>query len=146
MSELQLDDIMTQLQNRGFKQKAIVSDDEMKQMCVAFDAQKGVVSTPEAELRYIEGLMDLPIGYIPEFKVLPAEGHEKCECGRVPSALDLVSTALKHKIHDKSLMRDTFIGFHNLVEMAQTGRAGECIACGRPTLFAGYRKQDYMYA
>lgn len=51
--------------------------------------------TPNEELRYIKGLLNLPFGYIEQFRAVPAEGHERCTCGRTPSALDIIYTALK---------------------------------------------------
>ena len=137
---------LSQLNKEGFAQKAILPDDQMSKLIEAFDSQKGVVSTPEDELRYIEGLVNLPFGYLKEFKVIPADGHEKCACGRIPSALEIVQTAIKRRVHDVSIIRDTLIGFENLIEIAQNGRQGECISCGRPVLMAGYRTRTYMYA
>jgi len=34
----------------------------------------------------------------------------------------IVQFALKKKVHDKSLIRDTLIGFQNVMEIAQNGR------------------------
>jgi hypothetical protein len=141
-----VNDLKMNLTEKGFTQKAIVSDKEMKEAIKILDSQKGVVSTPDTELRYIEGLFDLPLGYLHEFKVIPAEGSEKCDCGRVPNALDIVYTAHKRQIHDKSLIRDTLIGFSNLIELAESGRAGECFNCGRTIVMAGYWTRKYMYA
>ena len=146
MAKASMEKLLSQLKKDGFTQKAIVSDEQMDRLVEVFDSQKGVIATPPDELRYIEGLTELPFGYLTEFKVIPAPGHEKCACGRTPSALEIVNTALKRKIHDKSLIRDTLIGFENLVEIAQNGRQGECVACGRMVLMSGYRKKGYMYA
>jgi len=146
MAKASLEKIRTQLTKDGFSQKAIVSDEQMSEFIEAFDTQKGVLSTPGDELRYIEGLAELPFGYLTKFKVIPVPGHEKCACGRTPSALEIVNAAVKRKVHDKSLIRDTLIGFENLVEIAQSGRQGECVACGRAVVMGGYRTRRYMYA
>jgi hypothetical protein len=146
MAIASLEKIIGQFAKDGFTQKAIVSDDQMAKLVEAFDSQMGVTSTPSDELRYIEGLAELPFGYLHEFKVIPAPGHEKCACGRIPSALEIVGAALRRKIHDKSLIRDTLIGFENLLEIAQNGRHGECVSCGRAVVMRGYRTRKYMYA
>jgi hypothetical protein len=44
----------------GFEQKAILSKKQMAQFIEAFEAEKGVVSTPPDELLYIERLAELP--------------------------------------------------------------------------------------
>ena len=146
MAKASLEKILAQFTKDGFSQKAIVTDEQMGKLIEAFDKQNGVISTPSDELRYIEGLVELPFSYLSEFKVIPAPGHEKCACGRIPSALEIVNTAVKRKIHDKSLIRDTLIGFENLLEIAQNGRQGECVSCGRAIIMGGYRTRRYMYA
>jgi len=118
----------------------------MAQLRDALNAEAGVLSTPPDELRYIEGLAELPFGYLSEFKVIPAPGHAKCACGRTPSALEIVHSALRRRVHDKALIRDTLLGFQNILELAQNGRQGECIACGRPVVMAVYFARSYMYA
>ena len=137
---------ISQLSADGFPQKAIVSDDKMSALSKAFNSQKGVISTPQDELRYIEGLFELPFGYIKEFNVIPKSGNGLCKCGRVLSALDIVYPAVKKRIHDKNLMRDALIGLENIVEIAKDGRQGECISCGRTAIMAGYWTHRYMYA
>lgn len=137
---------ISQLSEDGFSQKAIVSDEKMKAMSKAFNSQKGVISTPQDELRYIEGLLELPFGHIKEFNVIPKNGQGLCKCGRTLTALDIVYPAVKRRIHDKNLMRDALIGFENLVEIAKDGRQGECVACGRVVIMGGYWTHAYMYA
>lgn len=146
MESRSLKKLVSQFEKEGYITKAIVTDEQMKRLVEAFNSEKGVISTPADELRYIEGLAELPIGYIREFKVIPSAGYEKCACGRTPSALEIVNTAFKRKIHDKSLIRDTLIGFENLLEIAKEGRQGECIACGRVVVMASYWTNAYMYA
>jgi hypothetical protein len=77
--------------------------------------------TPPDELRYIEGLLDLPMGHMKEFGMIAAVGHESCLCGRIPSASDVVVTALKQGIHGKALVRDTLLGAQNIFEMSDAG-------------------------
>lgn len=137
---------ISQLSQDGFSQKAIVSDEKMEMLSKAFNSQKGVVSTPPDELRYIEGLLELPFGYIKEFNVIPRSGRKSCKCGRILTALDIVYPAVKRRVHDKNLMRDTLIGFENLVEIAKDGRQGECVSCGRLAIMGGYWTHGYMYA
>jgi hypothetical protein len=66
-----------------------------------------VVETPAAEFRYIEGLLRIPLGSISEFSAIPASGPHLCRCGRTPTALDIVSYAVSHKVHEEQLLRDT---------------------------------------
>jgi hypothetical protein len=146
MAKTSLEKIVRQFIKDGFTQKAIVSDEQMAELIEAFNSHVGVISTPADELRYIEGLAELPLGFLSEFKVIPAPGYEKCACGRIPSALEIVNVALKRKIHDKSLIRDTLIGFENLLEIAQSGRQGECVSCGRVVVMRSYWTHGYMYA
>jgi hypothetical protein len=134
------------LLREGHGQRAVVSDHEMTRAQELLDSQPGIVDTPAEELRYIEGLLGLPYGHLPRFRVLPAEGYGRCACGRTLTALDLVHTALRKRIHDRELMRDTLIGFSNLIELAEDGRAAECFNCGRATLSSSYWTHAYMYA
>ena len=97
MKKLSLEKLVKKFIDDGFSQKAITSDKEMAELAEAFDSKKGVLDTPADELRYIEGLTELPFGYIEFFKVIPADGYGKCACGRIPSALEIVNTALKRK-------------------------------------------------
>jgi hypothetical protein len=134
------------LRARGFETKAIVSDEEMATATAAFHAEQGIVDTPPEELRYIEGLLNLPLGHIERFSIIPAPGYAQCACGRVPSALDLVATALRRRIHDRDTVRDTLLGLTNLVELADGGRAAECVSCGRAMVSSSYWTSAYMYA
>jgi hypothetical protein len=112
----------------------------------SFDYEEGVVDTPADELRYIEGLLNLPLGHIDHFKIIPAKGSERCACGRTPSALDVVHTALRKRIHDKEIIRDALIGFSNLVELSENGRTAECFNCGRLIVSRSYWTHRYLYA
>jgi hypothetical protein len=134
------------LKARGFEAKAIVSDEEMAIASEAFHREEGILDTPDDELRYIEGLLNLPLGHLERFSIIPAEGYARCACGRVPSALDLVATALRRRIHDRDLVRETLLGLTNMVELSEGGRAGECFACGRRMLSSSYWTHAYMYA
>ncbi|GAA4561087.1 hypothetical protein [Pseudonocardia xishanensis] len=134
------------LRGRGFSRKALVSDKEMTSAKTAFYAQDGVIDTPSDELRYIEGLLGLSLRSIDRFSIVPAVGHEKCACGRTPSALDIVATAVNRQIHDTRTMRDAVIGVTNMIELADEGRVGDCVACGRLVVSAGYFTHSYMYA
>ena len=106
MAKASMEKLLSQLKKDGFTQKAIVSDEQMDRLVEVFDSQKGVIATPPDELRYIEGLTELPFGYLTEFKVIPAPGHEKCACGRTPSALEIVTRPTKnmtaHRVIEKA--------------------------------------------
>lgn len=143
---ISLHEFTDRLRARGFETKAIVSDEEMAAATKAFHGEKGVLETPAEELRYIEGLLNLPMGHIERFNIIPAAGHDRCVCGRVPSALDLVATALRRRIHDRETVRETVLGLTNLVELAEGGRAAECFSCGRQMVSSSYWTNAYMYA
>ena len=145
MSDAPLVSLKQALKGRGFEQRAIVSDEEMAQAKRILDSLDGIVETPVEELRYIEGLLKLPLGYIDFFRILP-KGQRTCACGRTPTALDLVSTALRKQIHNEEIVRDTLIGFSNLIEISEAGRTAECINCGRSFLSSSYWTNGYMYA
>jgi hypothetical protein len=141
-----LEKILMRFDISEFGGKIILSEDEMDEFGRAFDDSGGIIETPQDELRYIEGMFDLPIGYLKYFYVVPKPGYEKCKCGRVPSALEIIQTAAKNRIHDKSLMRDTLLGIENVLEIASEGRTGNCIKCGRKIIIMRYRDEDYGYA
>ena len=141
-----LHEFTERLRARGFETRAIVSDEEMAAATKAFHAEEGVLDTPAEELRYIEGLLNLPMGHIQRFSIIPAPGHARCSCGRLPSALDLVTTALRRRIHDRDTVRETVLGMTNLVELAAGGRQADCFSCGRRMLSSSYWTNAYMYA
>ena len=143
-----IEELKEKLKSLGYTSKAILDDSTMEKADKLISRSKGYYKTPERELRYMEGLLSLPLGYIDDFGVIHAEGHEKCTCGRVPSALDVVVTALKRGIHGRELIRDTLIGLENVFELAEgAGREAQCINCGRPVLLARYSyKKKYRYA
>jgi hypothetical protein len=135
------------LRQRGFGTKAILSDQAMRALSKLVTDDPAYRKTPRAELGYMEGLLDLPLGHIAEFGFVPAKGSEQCACGRTPTALDIVVTALRQGIHERGLIRDTIIGLENVFEMADGGRTGACISCGRAVVMAVYHyKQSYLYA
>lgn len=110
------------------------------------DASPAALDTPPEELRYLEGLLNLPFGHLQRFRIIAAPGYERCACGRTPSALDITATATRRQIHGREMMRDTLIGFSNLFEMAEEGRLAECVSCGRAMLSSSYWTSAYMYA
>jgi hypothetical protein len=145
MSWKSLDDLKIQLKKSGSK-KAILSDDDMARAISLLDKDGRAMETPPDELRYMEGLFNLPIEFIKSFKIIPKPGFEKCTCGRVPSALDIVYFAFSKQIHSRDLIRDTLLGISNILEISEEGRTGECLRCGRPLLAAVYWKKGYGYA
>lgn len=123
-----------------------LSDEEMRRAMSFLPQQGPVVKTPAEELRYIEGLLRLPLGTITEFSVIPASGRSSCVCGRTPTAMDIVAYAVEHRVHDERLLRDTVLGVHNIFEFADEGRAAPCHNCGREFLAGSYWTHAYMYA
>jgi hypothetical protein len=124
-----------------------LDDDAMDRISSLVRADRRYRPTPPEELRYMEGLLDLPLGFMEEFGYIPANGYEVCECGRTPSALDVVHTALKQNIHSKTLVRDTILGSDNVFEMADSGRHAACISCSNQFVTEVYNhKRNYLYA
>ena len=118
----------------------------MSKVLGLLDQDPRAIATPPEELRYIEGLFDLPLGFIDSFKVVPKAGDEKCICGRVPTALDIVHFAFAKQVHSRELIRDTLIGFANIFEFANNGRVAECYHCGKQLNMFSYFKKNYAYA
>jgi hypothetical protein len=135
------------LRSGGYVTKVVLDDDTMEWASALVVADKGYRLTPPDELRYMEGLLDLPIGYMKEFGFIPSEGFEVCTCGRTPSALDVVVTALKQGIHRRELVRDTILGLEKIFEMSDMGRDAACVSCGRIIKVGVYHyKGSYLYA
>lgn len=140
-----VEDLKTQLMQTG-RTKIVLGEKDMVQLIEQLNKDKRAIDTPREELRYIEGLFNLPPGFIESFKVIPKPGSEKCECGRVPTALDIVYSAFSKQIHPRELIRDTLIGITNVFEAAKDGRTGECLSCGRPVVMFSYWTNSYAYA
>ena len=141
-----LDAFKKGLTKAGFERRAVLDDREMARLLKLLGGLPGALETPPEELRYIEGLLDLPLGHVQGFWMVPKPGFETCACGRTPSALDLVAFAYRHRVHDRELIRDTVLGLENLFELADEGRVGECIRCGRRLESGAYWKVGYAYA
>jgi hypothetical protein len=127
------------------RKKANPSDQKFKKLFSEAKRKRGVVSVPDAELRYLEGKFDLPLRSIKGFWSKSA-GSRKCKCGRVSNAFDIVMTAARRKIHDRETLRNTLMGKRNIFESAKDGRIGECANCGRRIKLESYFTNAYMYA
>ena len=142
-----IDTLKRHLKSKGYATKVVLDDKTMERASALATGDKRYKLTPPDELRYIEGLLDLPMGHMKEFGMIAAAGHETCLCGRIPSALDVVVTALKQGIHGKALVRDTLHGAQNIFEMSDAGRDASCVSCGRLITAAVYHyKRSYLYA
>jgi hypothetical protein len=146
MEGISLSSFIANLREEGFRHKAMVSDEEMEVAYGLLNSLPVAQNTSGEELRYIEGLLHLPLQHLEYFRVIPEEGYSTCACGRVPSALDLVDTALRQRIHSRNLIRDTLIGFSNVIELSDDGRVADCIRCGRAVAMRIYYTRRYMYA
>jgi hypothetical protein len=135
-----------ELRERGYTIKALVDDDEFRRVVRLLDEQPDVTDTPSEELRFIEGRLDLPMGHLDHFRITTTNGRGGCECGRVTTALDIVTTALVRQTHQYGLIRGALIGLRNTLEFADNGRQGECYACGRPVVAFSYWTNGYAYA
>lgn len=134
----------SRLRARGYERAAILRDDEFAGVIDLVKRDPRCLMTPPEELRYIEGLLALPFGHLEFFGVVPSRSPT-CSCGRRLSALDLISHAIKHKTHDRELIRDTLHGLTNVFELADGGRTADCLACGRPVTAETKFTRDYVY-
>ncbi|MFJ4776507.1 hypothetical protein [Streptomyces sp. NPDC088762] len=147
MDATTLEQLKSEYRKSGARTGIKLDDDDMRKALSLLSYQGGpVVATPATELRYIEGLLRLPLDSIGEFSVIPASGQERCRCGRIPTALDIVAYAVSHKVHDEQLLRDTVIGVYNVFEFADEGRTAPCHRCGREFTTSSYWTHSYMYA
>ncbi|HVO16348.1 MAG TPA: hypothetical protein VMV26_14110 [Alphaproteobacteria bacterium] len=96
MASRYVDKFKSDLAKAGFSSKAILDEKQLARLVSELEKDPLVSSTPDTELRYIEGLLRLPLEFIEFFSVIPKSGCEKCKCGREPSALEVISYAIKH--------------------------------------------------
>ena len=143
-----IDEAKDQLKQKGFTAKVILDDNDMRSLFNLLSTDPRYRLTPPDDLRYLEGLLELPKNFMKGFGYIPASGSEKCVCGREPTVLDIIVTAIRGNIHPKSLIRDTIIGLNNIFEIADAGRAGACVNCGRLIIFVryGWHNPAYLYA
>ncbi|MFI6001932.1 hypothetical protein ACIA98_16145 [Streptomyces sp. NPDC051366] len=146
MDTTTLEQLKAQYRRSGARAGIKLDDIEMRRAISLLPHQGPVVETPGVELRYIEGLLRLPLDSIVDFSVIPATGQSRCPCGRTPTALDIVAHAVGHKVHEEQLLRDTVIGVYNVFEFADEGRTAPCHRCGREFTASGYWTHSYMYA
>ncbi|WP_328557829.1 MULTISPECIES: hypothetical protein [unclassified Streptomyces] len=138
--------LKAQYRKSGARTGIRLDDIEMRQAISLLPDEGPVVATPGVELRYIEGLLRLPLDSVSAFSVIPASGRSSCPCGRTPTALDIVAHAVGHKVHEEQLLRDTVIGVYNVFEFADEGRTAPCQRCGREFTASSYWTHNYLYA
>lgn len=146
MASSAIQELKDQYRRSGAKNGIKLDDEEIRQIIPLLPQQGVVVETPPEELRYIEGLLRLPLHSISQFSIIPASERTECPCGRTPTALDLVAHAVEHRVHEERLLRDTLVGVHNVFEFADEGRAAPCQRCGREFLSRSYWTHNYLYA
>jgi hypothetical protein len=134
------------LLSSGYKTKAYVEEAKLARLTSALRANPDSISTPPEELRYMEGIIGLPLNHFEFFCVIPKDGDGHCSCGRRMSVLDITMHAIRAGIHSREMMRDALSGAQNIFEIAQDGRKGECLSCGRPVETASYFGKSYIYA
>jgi hypothetical protein len=117
--------LMTLLQAKGYNAKVILDDSAMERVSRLVTTDERYQLTAQDALQYIEGLLDLPLGFMNELGFIPSDESHICVCGRTPSALDVGHTALSQGIHAKPSIRDTFLGPQHI------------FGCGTAALFAG---------
>ncbi|MEV6195663.1 hypothetical protein AB0M19_25045 [Streptomyces sp. NPDC051920] len=146
MDATTLDQLKAQYRESGARAGIRLDDTEMRKAISLLPHQGPVVKTPGVELRYIEGLLRLPLDSVVEFSLIRAYGEPRCPCGRTPTAMDIVAHAVGHKVHDEQLLRDTVIGVYNVFEFADDGRTAPCQRCGREFTATSYWTHNYLYA
>ncbi|MFD6555950.1 hypothetical protein [Streptomyces sp. NPDC058398] len=146
MEATTLEQLKAQYRRSGARAGIKLDDAEMRKVIALVPDEGPVVTTPGVELRYIEGLLRLPLDSIADFSLVPASGESRCPCGRTPTALDIVAHAVGHKVHDEQLLRDTVIGVYNVFEFADEGRTAPCHRCGREFTASSYWTHEYLYA
>jgi hypothetical protein len=139
--------ILDQLKARsaGYLGKMIISDKEMSEAQAEGMKLHGVRAAPVEDLRYIEGLLDLPYGFVKSFFCIPDSASSVCSCGREPSPADIVAYALRKNIHSKQVIRDAVIGLENIFEPSEGGREAPCLKCGSIIRLSGYWTHRYYY-
>ncbi|MEU9139969.1 hypothetical protein AB0D33_29105 [Streptomyces sp. NPDC048404] len=146
MEATTLEQLKAQYRRSGARAGIKLDDAEMRKAIALVPDEGPVVKTPGVELRYIEGLLRLPLDSIADFSLVPASGESLCPCGRTPTAMDIVAHAVGHKVHDEQLLRDTVIGVYNVFEFADEGRTAPCHRCGREFTASSYWTHEYLYA
>lgn len=146
MDRLSLQELKDRYRASGARSGIKLADDEMRSVLALAPTQGPVVAASAEELRYIEGLLRLPLGSVSDFSIIPASSRPECPCGRVPSALDIVAYAVGERVHEERMLRDTVIGVHNVFEFADDGRTAPCHQCGREFTARSYWTTRYLYA
>ncbi|HUJ46428.1 MAG TPA: hypothetical protein VLV55_04795 [Rhizomicrobium sp.] len=136
-----------QLRNEApaYLHKMIIPRDRMDRAVAEANAMPGVRHTPPADLRFIEGIADLPYESVTFFHCIPDAQSVVCKCGREPNAADIVAYALRQNLHSRQTVRDAIIGVQCIFEAAQNGRQAPCLRCARRIMLSGYWRQEYMY-
>jgi hypothetical protein len=136
-----------QLRNEAsaYLHKMVIPRARMDRALAEANALQGVRETPPADLRFIEGIADLPYESVTFFRCIPDAQSIVCKCGREPNAADIVAHALRQNIHSRQTVRDAIAGLQCIFEAAQGGRQAPCLRCARPITLRGYWRQEYMY-
>jgi len=137
-----------QLRNEAsaYMHKMVISRERMDRALAEASGWQGVRETPPADLRFIEGIADLPYESVKFFRCIPDPKSAVCQCGREPNAADIVAYALRQNIHSRQIVRDAIAGLQCIFEAAQGGgREAPCLRCSRRIIMRGYWRQEYFY-
>jgi hypothetical protein len=126
--------------------KMVISPERMERVRAEFRQLPGLRATPESDLRYIEGLLDLPHGTVKHFYCIPDASSATCACGREPNAAEVIAHALRNGVHSRQIVRDAVIGVQPIFERSDGGREAACLRCSRRIKLLGYLGEDYIYA
>jgi hypothetical protein len=136
-----------QLRNEAsaYMHKMVIPRARMDRALAEANRLPGVRETPPADLRFIEGIADLPYESVTFFHCIPDAKSIVCPCGREPNAADIVAYALRQNLHSRQTVRDAIAGLQCIFEVARGGREAPCLRCARRIMLHGYWRQEYMY-
>jgi hypothetical protein len=136
-----------QLKNEAsaYMHKMIISRARMDRALAEASGWQGVRETPPADLRFIEGIADLPYESVTFFHCIPHPQSITCQCGREPNAADIVAYALRQNIHSRQTVRDATAGLQCIFEVSRGGREAPCLRCSRRIMMLAYWRQEYFY-
>jgi hypothetical protein len=133
-------------ESKNYAGKMVIDDARMWRVREEVSSNKNLRSTPDGDLRFIEGLLDIPYGHIREFSCVPDAASQTCVCGRQPNAADVVAFAVRRNIHARQTIRDALLGLENIYEPSADGREAACLKCSHKIRMMIYFGQNYVYA
>jgi hypothetical protein len=126
--------------------KMVISPERMARVQDEVRRLPGLRATPDSDLRYIEGLLDIPHGSVKFFYFIPDAKSVTCRCGREPNAAEVIAHAIRKGIHPRQVVRDAVLDIEPIFEPSDGGRKAPCLRCSRLITLETYLGQSYIYA